>query len=127
MEFKEQKPIYRQIADYLLELILTESLSEGDRIQSVRELAKEVEVNPNTVMRTYSFLSDAKIIYNQRGIGYFVADQALALTRQLKKAEFVKEKLPALMRTMQLLGISLDELEDLYAQSGEANAQKLID
>jgi GntR family transcriptional regulator len=126
MEFKEQKPIYRQIADYLLELILTETLSAGDRIQSVRELAKEVQVNPNTVMRTYSFLSEANIIYNQRGIGYFVAEQALDLSRNLKKVEFVKEKLPGLMKTIQLLGIGLDELEGLYKHSGEYNS-KIID
>ena len=62
MKFKNQKSIYRQIADFILDSILEGQISPGERIQSVREMASEVQVNPNTVMRTYNFLSDKEII-----------------------------------------------------------------
>jgi len=76
MEFNQNKPIYLQIADGILEKILSSELKEGDRILSVRELGAELGVNPNTVMRSYEKLTLDGIIYNQRGIGYFVADGA---------------------------------------------------
>ncbi|MEM8528165.1 MAG: GntR family transcriptional regulator [Bacteroidota bacterium] len=116
MQFKNQKAIYRQIADYLLDNILARRLQAGDRVQSVRELAKEVQVNPNTVMRTFTFLNEEGIIVNQRGIGYFITDNALQKTQALKKADFVKEQLPELFKTMQLLNINFEELQHFYHQ-----------
>ena len=113
MEFQDQKPIYRQIADFILDQILTKVLQPGDRIQSVRDLAKEVEVNPNTVVRSYSFLSDEGVIQNKRGVGYFISAEAFAKTRALKRSEFIEEQLPLFYRNMQLLGIDLEELEQL--------------
>ncbi|MEL6944761.1 MAG: GntR family transcriptional regulator [Bacteroidota bacterium] len=116
MQFKNQKAIYRQIADSILENILAKRLCEGDRMQSVRDLAKEVQVNPNTVMRTFTYLSEQGVIVNQRGIGYFVADDALQKTQNLKKTDFVKEQLPELFKTMHLLNISFEELQHFYHQ-----------
>lgn len=113
MEFQDQKPIYRQIADFILDQILTKVLQPGDRIQSVRDLAKEVEVNPNTVVRSYSFLSDEGVIQNKRGVGYFISAEAFAKTRALKRSEFIEEQLPLFYHNMQLLGIDLEELEQL--------------
>ena len=75
MEFGDSNAIYLQIADQLSENILLRKWSPGDRIPSVRELAVSVEVNPNTVMRTFNYLQEKGIIYNKRGIGYFVSDQ----------------------------------------------------
>ena len=121
MEFKNQKAIYRQIADHILENILAERLQAGDRIQSVRDLAEEVQVNPNTVVRSFNFLSGRDIIFNQRGIGYFVAEDALKKTRALKKAAFVKEQLPELFKMMQLLDINFDELHQFYHQFNANN------
>ena len=72
MEFNQNKPIYLQIADGISEKILSGELKEGDRILSVRELGGELGVNPNTAMRSYEKLTMDGIIYNQRGIGYFV-------------------------------------------------------
>ena len=76
MKFTKPKAIYMQIADYICESILANELKEGDRIQSVREMAAQVEVNPNTVARTFSYLQEKERIYNQRGVGYFAADDA---------------------------------------------------
>jgi len=116
MQFKNQKAIYRQIADYLLENILSQRLQAGDRMQSVRDLAKEVQVNPNTVMRTFTYLNEQGIIANKRGIGYFITENALEKTQALKKAAFVKEQLPELFKTMHLLNINFEELQHFYHQ-----------
>ena len=72
MEFDQHKPIYLQIADAICERILTGQWPEGDRIPSVRECGVSLEVNPNTVARSYDELSSEGIIHNKRGIGYFV-------------------------------------------------------
>lgn len=121
MEFKSQKPIYRQIADFILEMVLSEQWKGGDRIQSVRELAAEVEVNPNTVARTFNFLNDRELIYNKRGVGYFLVEDALEKAYSLKKDTFVKEELPDLFKTMDLLKIDFNELKNLYQDNHHEN------
>ncbi|MBA7631927.1 hypothetical protein ES703_39464 [subsurface metagenome] len=115
MEFRQNQAIYLQIADLICENILTGSWKEGDRIPSIRELSVSIEVNPNTVMRSYSYLQDLDIVYNQRGIGYFVADQAYRKTTELKKRSFINRELPQIFKTMDLLHINCDDLKDMYA------------
>ena len=114
MEFREQQPIYLQIGDHICDNILRGTWREGDRIPSVRELAIAIEVNPNTVMRSYGFLQDLGIIFNKRGIGYFVSERAYGLTKEFKRESFMGHDLPRLFKTMDLLGITLDELRELY-------------
>jgi DNA-binding transcriptional regulator YhcF (GntR family) len=121
MRFHDKKAIYLQIADYFLEKILKGNLHENERVLSVREMASEVEVNPNTVMRTYSFLQDLDILYNKRGIGYFIAEDAREKAKSIKKEEFMKEELPLLFKTMDLLEIKPSDLNDLYAQTKKTN------
>ena len=111
MKFTKPKAIYMQIADYICENILALELKEGDRIQSVREMAAQVEVNPNTVARTFSYLQEKEIIYNKRGVGYFVAEDALTKTKALKKDAFIKQFLPEVFKMMELLGMSFDDLK----------------
>ena len=117
MDFKKNQTIYMQIADYIIENILGEIWKPGDKIQSVREMAATIEVNPNTVMRTYSYLQDQEIIFNKRGIGYFVSEDALQLTRALKRETFVRQFLPEVFRTMDLLNMSFDDLKAIYQAS----------
>ena len=117
MEFKTQKPIYRQIADFILENVLSGTWKGGERIQSVREMAASVEVNPNTVMRSYTFLNEEGIIYNRRGIGYFLQEDAAEKAHQYKKALFVKEELPDFFEMMDLLKINFQELQSLYEKN----------
>ena len=90
---------------------------KGDKIQSVREMAATIQVNPNTVMRTYSHLQDLGIIFNQRGIGYFVADDALQKTKAMKKEAFIKDYLPEVFKTMDLLDMDFEDLKTLYKKS----------
>ncbi|MCK5673954.1 MAG: GntR family transcriptional regulator, partial [Spirochaetales bacterium] len=73
MQFKDKKAIYIQIADKIADNILSERWKEEERIPSVREMAVNMEVNPNTIARTYTYLQDMQIITNKRGIGYFVS------------------------------------------------------
>lgn len=113
MKFTKPNAIYMQIADYISENILESKLKEGDRIPSVREMAAEVEVNPNTVARTYSYLQEKEIIFNKRGVGYFIAEDALEKTRTLKKGVFQKQYLPEFLKMMRLLNLTLEDIEHL--------------
>jgi GntR family transcriptional regulator len=131
MEFRQNQPIYLQIADHINERILSGSWGEGGRIPSIREMSEAIEVNPNTVMRSYNYLQDLGIIYNQRGIGYFVAQGAHRKTLELKKRSFMRRELPRIFRTMDLLNLTCEDLRSLYreharhgsAQSGRGGKQ----
>jgi GntR family transcriptional regulator len=113
MEFHQNYPIYLQIADMMCENILQGEWRPGERIPSIRELAESIEVNPNTVMRTYGYMEGQGIIHNQRGIGFFLSDGALETTRELKKRIFIDRDLPPVFRTMELLGLGFDDLRSL--------------
>lgn len=114
MEFKENKPIYMQIADIIYENISNGVWVENQRIPSVRELAVDLEVNPNTVARSYSYVQEENIIFNKRGIGYFVCDGARDIIIDLKRNEFIKEYLPVFFKNISLLNISFEDLEFMY-------------
>ena len=110
MEFDQPKGIYQQIADQIRERILDGEWSSGERIPSIRDFAVSVGVNPNTVTKSYQSLLDREIIENQRGIGYFVALDARPRILDELKAEFVRDELPRLFKTMSVLGMTLDDL-----------------
>jgi DNA-binding transcriptional regulator YhcF (GntR family) len=116
MEFKETQAIYLQIGDYVCERILQVRWKEGDRIPSVRELGAALEVNPNTVMRSYDFLQGREIIFNKRGVGYFVSDDACRKIIQYRKKQFLEQDLPVVFKNMTLLGMTFNELENEYHQ-----------
>jgi DNA-binding transcriptional regulator YhcF (GntR family) len=119
MEFDSSQSIYLQISDYVCENVLVRRWHEGDRIPSVRELAVEIEVNPNTVVRAYGHLQESGIIQNKRGLGYFVAEGALETARKMKTEEFVRTDLPRLFRTMDLLDMSFEQLQRYYDEYKE--------
>jgi GntR family transcriptional regulator len=118
MEFHQSYPIYLQIADIMCGNILQGEWRPGERIPSIRELAESIEVNPNTVMRTYGYMENQGIIHNQRGIGFFLAEGAVETTRELKKRIFVDRDLPQVFTTMELLGMGFEDLKQLYAARG---------
>lgn len=105
MEFNSDKPIYLQIYDVICDRILSGEMEPEARIPSVREYGASVGVNPNTVMRTYEKLTSDNIIYNKRGIGYFVSPDAKGIIQEQAKREFIENELPAIIRKMKLLGI----------------------
>lgn len=114
MEFKKNQTIYMQIADFVKENILQGQWPAGEKIASVREMAANIQVNPNTVMRTYTLLQDEGIITNKRGIGYFVSVDAETKIRDNQKAIFLQEDVPEFFRKMRLLNIELSELETMF-------------
>jgi len=116
MQFRDSQAIYLQIADYVCEKILLREWVAGERIPSVRELAVQLEVNPNTVMRTYEFLQQSEIIFNQRGIGFFAAKDAVEKATQYRRAVFIQNDLPQVFRTLYLLGMDPEELKPRYEQ-----------
>ncbi len=113
IDFKSTKGIFQQIADNLCHQILEGKLPPGERVPSVRDLAVEFEVNRNTLLRTYSILEDAAIIVNKRGIGFFVAENAVELIRKNEKTEFFNNDLPEFMRKVELLKLTESDLSDL--------------
>lgn len=115
MDFRDKQAIYLQIAEYMSEQVLLSRWGVGEKIPSVRELAADLEVNPNTVMRTYEFLSGRGVIANKRGIGYFVADEAVDKIRDYRREQFLQNDLPQFFKNLHLLNINLQEIETRYA------------
>ena len=116
MNFKESKAIYLQIAERICDEVLLGQYRKEERIPSVREYAAVVEVNANTVMRSYDYLQTQGVIYNKRGIGYFVSADARELIFSLRKEYFMKEESDYFFRQLSMLGISAEELADMYRQ-----------
>ncbi len=114
MNFSENKPIYIQISDYFSDQILSGNWKSGDRIPSVREIAVQMEVNPNTAIRAFHNLQEEGVLYNQRGVGYFIDEHAEKIIKEKRRNEFIRQKLPLLFKEMDLLGISFRDLEMIY-------------
>ena len=108
MQFSDDKPIWRQIYELIAMRILSDEWPEGSRIVSVRELAQEVGVNPNTVMRSYERLDGDGIIFNRRGVGFFVAEGAKEHIREIERRKFLDEELPKLSERLNLLGLAIE-------------------
>lgn len=114
MEFRENEAIYLQIANSVSENILLGKWGEGDKILSVRDLASEMQVNPNTVIRTYEFLENKQIIYTKRGLGFFVGPGAVEKIKKYKRESFMESDLPIFLKNMHLLGIDPEEIARRY-------------
>ena len=130
MEFRDKQAIYMQIADFFGDNILQEQWKSDEKVPSVRQLAVELEVNPNTVMRTYTHLQDTGVIYNKRGIGYFVSPNAKTILIDMIKQQFIEVELPEFYRKMQLIGLTIKDLEEMFKkwklnnQNAEKNEKK---
>ena len=123
MIFTNDKAIYIQMADRLCDEILSGVYKDDDRIPSVREYAVLLEVNTNTAVKAYEQLAREEIIYNKRGLGYFVTKGARKQILKVRKQEFMKERLPELFRQMRLLGITLEDVKSAYvATFGDEDA-----
>ena len=121
MEFNQPKGIYQQIADQICDRILQGEWADSERIPSIRELAVNLGVNPNTITRSYQSLMERQIIENQRGIGYFVSENANKNILKERRTEFLREELPRLFQSMQLLEIDINEIQEYYSNYQETN------
>lgn len=110
MTFNNDKAIYIQMADRLCDDILAGTYSDDDRVPSVREYAVSLEVNTNTAVKAYDQLARDGIIYNRRGLGYFVTPGARDSIMQARRKAFIDTTLPSLFRDMRLLGIGIDDI-----------------
>ena len=123
MRFEQGRSIYEQIVEYVQNQVLTGTWQPDDRIPSVRELAVDLGVNPNTVQRSFSLLQDEGVIYNQRGVGYFVAGDAPDQTRAIRRRRFESETLPRVFETMDLVGYSMSDVETVWTRWREGSMQ----
>jgi len=114
MNFNENKAIYLQIAERICDLILLGEYKEEERIPSVREYASMVEVNFNTVMRSFDHLQSTGIIFNKRGIGYFVATGANEKIRTFRKEDFLHNEIDDFFKQIHLLEIPINDIVVLY-------------
>ena len=114
MQFDNTQPIWAQIYELLLTHIADGEWHEEERVASVRELGATLAVNPNTVMRAYERATDEQLIYNRRGIGYFVSVGARERAATLLRQRFEREQLPSIFRSMQRVGITAEEFVSLY-------------
>ncbi|MDE6071632.1 MAG: GntR family transcriptional regulator [Muribaculaceae bacterium] len=116
MIFEENnKAIYLQIADRISDEILNGKYGTESRIPSVREYAASVEVNANTVVRSYERLTSKGLIYQKRGIGFFVAPDAREKILKERSEELISRQLPPLFKTLKTVGITPEQLKQAYA------------
>lgn len=127
MNFKESRAIYLQISDRIADEILQGHYPEEERIPSVREYAAIVEVNANTVMRSFDYLQSQDIIYNKRGIGYFVSVGAKKLILALRREVFMKEELEYFFRQLSSLDIPMDDIAGMYREYIKKNNHSRIE
>lgn len=117
--FNKDRPIYLQISDRICDEILSGAYADDQRIPSVRDYATLMQVNINTVMKTYEELSRSGIIYQRRGMGYFVTAGAGSAIQRQRKDDFMHKTLAEMFRQMRLLDISIDEVVSAFRASEE--------
>lgn len=110
MMFSNEKPIFQQMAERLCDEILAQTYQDDERIPSVREYAVMLEVNTNTAVKAYEQLSRENIIYNKRGLGYYVTPGAREQILKQRRKAFLEQQLPELFRQMNLLGLGIEDV-----------------
>jgi DNA-binding transcriptional regulator YhcF (GntR family) len=123
MQFNKHTSIYLQIADYMYDRILSGEWSDGQRIPSIRDMAIMLEVNPNTVTRTYAMLQEEGTLENQRGIGYFTSADAHNQVLERKRNAFLRTELPAFFATIGRLGLTMEQINAEYARNQKEMGQ----
>jgi GntR family transcriptional regulator len=114
-EWNDSQPIYRQLRDRVVAMILDGVLNEGDSLPSVRTVAAEYLVNPLTVLKGYQLLVDEQLVEKRRGLGMFINAGAHDLLMQGERQKFLAEQWPAIHATIQRLGLTPRELLDAAA------------
>jgi GntR family transcriptional regulator len=109
-EWNDNQPIYRQLRDRVVAMILDGVLKEGDPLPSVRNVAAEYRVNPLTVLKGYQELVDEELVEKRRGLGMFVKDGARKLLLRGEREKFLSDEWPRIHATIQRLGLNADEL-----------------
>jgi GntR family transcriptional regulator len=125
MEFRDNEAIYLQIAAYVSNHILSGKWPAETKLPAVRELAVDLQVNLNTVMRSYEFLQNLGAIYNKRGLGLYVAPDGYDKIKAYRKEKFIQQDLPVFFTNIHLLDITTEEIAQWYEQfKSKSNGNK---
>ena len=116
MNFKDNKAIYLQIADRIGDQILSGTLVAEGKVPSVRELAAEIEVNANTVARTYEYLQQSGVIYTKRGLGYFVSNDAKEKIVAMRREQLMHGEMDYFLGQLKAVGVTPAELQEIYQE-----------
>jgi GntR family transcriptional regulator len=119
-DWNDTQPIYRQLRDRVVDMILDGALQEGDPLPSVRNVAAEYRVNPLTVLKGYQELVDEQLVESRRGRGMFINSGARTVLLQAERKKFLAEQWPRVHATIQRLGLTTEEL--LHAANKEPNS-----
>jgi GntR family transcriptional regulator len=117
-EWNDNQPIYRQVRDRVVAMMLDGVLNEGDPLPSVRSVAAEYRVNPLTVLKGYQQLVDEGLVESRRGLGMFVNSGARGLLLKGERQKFLDEEWPRIRATIQRLGLKAEELLDNASKNG---------
>lgn len=109
-EWNDSQPIFRQLRDLMVAMILDGMLAEGDPLPSVRQVAAEYRVNPHTVLKSYQQLVDERLVEKRRGLGMYVTAGARRALLAAERRRFVAEEWPRIRETIERLGLSPEEL-----------------
>lgn len=123
-DWNDSQPIYRQLRDRVVAMILDGVLNEGDPLPSVRTVAQEYRVNPLTVLKGYQQLVDEQLVESRRGRGMFINTGARNLLLQGEREKFLTEEWPKIMATIQRLGLEPGELLNAGTNAASADASK---
>lgn len=115
LDMTSHKSIYEQVVDNMKELIMTEVLSQGTKLPSVRELSKELTVNPNTIQKAYRELEREGFVYTTTGVGTFVADKA-KIRPDPRKIEKIQKEILSSFKGLQYLGLSYEEAKNIVIE-----------
>jgi len=119
-QWNDNQPIYRQLRDRVVAMILDGVLKEGDPLPSVRNVAAEYRVNPLTVLKSYQGLVDEELVEKRRGLGMFIKEGARSLLLEGERQKFLAEEWPRIAANIQRLGLKVEEL----LKNGNVNAKK---
>jgi len=124
LEWNDSQPIYRQLRDRVVAMILDGVLKEGDPLPSVRNVAADYRVNPLTVLKGYQQLVDEELVEKRRGLGMFVKDGARSLLLKGERQKFLLDEWPRIQATIQRLGLKAEELLNIAANGRQAPEAK---
>ena len=119
--WSDNQPIYRQLRDRVVAMILEDTLKEGDPLPSVRSVAAEYQINPLTVLKGYQSLVDEGLVEKRRGLGMFVKEGARRNLMKNEREQFLKNEWPQILQRIQRLGL---ELQELVKAENEARVKK---
>jgi len=117
----DNAPIYRQLRDRVVAMILDGVLKQGDSLPSVRQVAADFQLNPITVSKAYQELVDESLVEKRRGLGMYVTEGARDLLLRNERQRFLREEWPLLRERLQRLGLSIDDL--LRTRSGQGETE----